>query len=142
MNEQLAKPLNDMIRNAQIQVPQQVRDMIEEGLKNTRTSWDAISSSLNDAAVAQTKASQALGDQFLHNMTANLDATSDAVQALTKAKTLSDLQNIQVNFVRDHTARMMKQWNDWLSLSMKVGEDAAATLSAMATAPTRTAKKR
>ena len=142
MNEQLAKPLNDMIRNAQIQVPEQVRDMIEEGLKNTRTSWDAMSSSLNDAAVAQANASKALGDQFRHNMTANFDATSDAVQALTKAKTLSDVQNIQVNFVRDHTARMMKQWNDWLSLSMKVGEDAAASVSAMSTAATRTAKKR
>ena len=142
MNEQLAKPLNDMIRNAPIQVPEQVRDMIEEGLKNTRTSWDAMSSSLNDAAVAQANASKALGDQFLHNMTANFDATSDAVQALTKAKTLSDVQNIQVNFVRDHTARMMKQWNDWLSLSMKVGEDAAASVSAMSRAATRTAKKR
>ena len=36
MNEQLAKPLNEMIRSAQIQVPEQVRDMIEEGLKNSR----------------------------------------------------------------------------------------------------------
>jgi len=142
VNEQLAKPLNDMIRSAQIQVPEQVRDMIEEGLKNTRTSWDAISSSLNDAAVAQTKATKAMGDQLLHNMNTNFDATSDAVQALTKAKTLSDVQNIQVNFVRDHTARMMKQWNDWLSLSMKVSEDAAAVVSTMATAATRTAKKR
>lgn len=142
MNEQLVKPLNDMIRSAQIQVPEQVQDMIEEGLKNTRTSWDAISSSLNDAAVAQTNATKILGDQLLQNMTANFDATSDAVQALTKAKTLSDVQNIQVNFVRDHTARMMKQWNDWWSLSMKVGEDAAATVSAMSTAAARPAKRR
>jgi len=141
VNEQLVKPLNDMIRSAQIQVPEQVQDMIEEGLKNTRTSWDAISSSLNDAAVAQTNATKFLGDQLLHNMTANFDATSDAVQALTKAKTLSDVQNIQVNFVRDHTARMMKQWNDWWSLSMKVGEEAASTVSAMATPSTRIAKK-
>ena len=142
MNEQLTKPLNDMIRSAQIQVPEQVQDMIEEGLKNTRTSWDAISSSLKDAAVAQTNATKILGDELLHNMTANFDATSDAVEALTKAKTLSDVQNIQVNFVRDHTARMMKQWNDWWSLSMKVGEEAASTVSAMATPSTRIAKKR
>ena len=142
MNEQLSKPFNDMIRSAQIQVPEQVQDMIEEGLKNTRTSWDAISSSLNDATVAQTNATKILGDQLLQNMTANFDATSDAVQALTKAKTLSDVQNIQVNFVRDHTARMMKQWNDWWSLSMKVGEEAASTVSAMATPSTRIAKKR
>ena len=141
MNEQLVKPLNDMIRGAQIQVPEEVLEMFEEGLKNTRTSWDAISSSLNDAAVAQTNATKILGDQLLQNMTANFDATSDAVQALTKAKTLSDVQNIQVNFVQDHMARMMKQWNEWMSLSMKVGENAATTVSSMATAATRAAKR-
>lgn len=141
MNQQLAKPLNDMIRGAQIQMPEQIREMVEEGLKNTRTSWDAISSSLNDAAAVQTNATQALGDQVVSNMTTNIDATLDAVQALTKARTLSDVQTIQANFVQDHMARMMTQWNEWMSLSMKVGENAAATVSSMATAATRAAKR-
>ncbi len=141
MNQQLAKPLNDMIRGAQIQVPEQIREMVEEGLKNTRTSWDAISSSLNDAAAVQTNATQALGDQVVSNMTTNIDATLDAVQALTKARTLSDVQSIQAKFVQDHMARMMKQWNEWMSLSMKVGQDTAATVSSMATTATRTAKR-
>ena len=141
MNEQLAKPLNDMIRGAQIQMPEQIREMVEEGLKNTRTSWDAISSSLNNAAAVQTNATQALGDQVVSNMTTNIDATLDAVQALTKARTLSDVQTIQANFVQDHMARMMTQWNEWMSLSMKVGENAAATVSSMATAATRAAKR-
>jgi len=141
VNQQLAKPLNDMIRSAQIQVPEQIREMVEEGLKNTRTSWDAISSSLNDAAAVQTNATQALGDQVVSNMTTNIDATLDAVQALTKARTLSDVQSIQAKFVQDHMARMMKQWNEWMSLSMKVGENAAATVSSMATAATRAAKR-
>ena len=141
MNQQLAKPLNDMIRGAQIQMPEQIREMVEEGLKTTRTSWDAISSSLNNAAAAQTNATQALGDQVVSNMTTNIDATLDAVQALTKARTLSDVQTIQANFVQDHMARMMTQWNEWMSLSMKVGENAAATVSSMATAATRAAKR-
>jgi len=141
VNEQLAKPLNDMIRGAQIQMPEQIREMVEEGLKNTRTSWDAISSSLNDAAAVQTNATQALGDQVVSNMTTNIDATLDAVQALTKARTLSDVQSIQANFVQDHMARSMKQWNEWMSLSMKIGESAAATVSSMASAATRTAKR-
>ncbi len=141
MNQQLAKPLNDMIRGAQIQMPEQIREMVEEGLKNTRTSWDAISSSLNNAAAVQTNATQALGDQVVSNMTTNIDATLDAVQALTKARTLSDVQTIQANFVQDHMARMMTQWNEWMSLSMKVGENAAATASSMATAATRAAKR-
>ncbi len=141
MNQQLAKPLNDMIRGAQIQMPEQIREMVEEGLKNTRTSWDAISSSLNNAAAVQTNATQALGDQVVSNMTTNIDATLDAVQALTKARTLSDVQTIQANFVQDHMARMMTQWNEWMSLSMKVGENAAATVSSMATAATRAAKR-
>ena len=141
MNQQLAKPLNDMIRGAQIQMPEQIREMVEEGLKNTRTSWDAISSSLNDAAAVQTNATQALGDQVASNMTTNIDATLDAVQALTKARTLSDVQSIQAKFVQDHMARMMKQWNEWMSLSMKVGQDTAATVSSMATTATRTAKR-
>ncbi len=141
MNQQLAKPLNDMIRGAQIQMPEQIREMVEEGLKNTRTSWDAISSSLNDAAAVQTNATQALGDQVVSNMTTNIDATLDAVQALTKARTLSDVQSIQAKFVQDHMARMMKQWNEWMSLSMKVGQDTAATVSSMATTATRTAKR-
>lgn len=141
MNQQLAKPLNDMIRGAQIQVPEQIREMVEEGLKNTRTSWDAISSSLNDAAAVQTNATQALGDQVVSNMTTNIDATLDAVQALTKARTLSDVQSIQAKFVQDHMARMMKQWNEWMSLSMKVGQDTAATVSSMATTATRSTKR-
>ncbi len=141
MNQQLAKPLNDMIRGAQIQMPEQIREMVEEGLKTTRTSWDAISSSLNDAAAVQTNATQALGDQVVSNMTTNIDATLDAVQALTKARTLSDVQGIQAKFVQDHMARMMTQWNEWMSLSMKVGENAAATVSSMATAATRAAKR-
>ena len=141
MNQQLAKPLNDMIRGAQIQMPEQIREMVEEGLKTTRTSWDAISSSLNDAAAVQTNATQALGDQVASNMTTNIDATLDAVQALTKARTLSDVQSIQAKFVQDHMARMMKQWNEWMSLSMKVGQDTAATVSSMATTATRTAKR-
>jgi len=142
VNEQLAKPLNDMIRGAQIQVPEEVMEMFEEGLKNTRTSWDAISSSLNDAAVVQTNATKAFGDQVMRNMTANFDATLDTVEAVTKARTLSEVQSIQVGFVHDHIGRMMKQWNDWMSLSMKVGEKAASTVSAMPTAVTRTSKKR
>jgi len=141
VNEQLVKPLNDMIRGAQIQMPEQIREMVEEGLKKTRTSWDAISSSLNDAAAVQTNATQALGDQVVSNMTTNIDATLDAVQALTKARTLSDVQSIQAKFVQDHMARMMKQWNEWMSLSMKVGQDTAATVSSMATTATRTAKR-
>ena len=141
MNQQLAKPLNDMIRGAQIQMPEQIREMVEEGLKTTRTSWDAISSSLNEAAAVQTNATQALGDQVVSNMTTNIDATLDAVQALTKARTLSDVQGIQAKFVQDHMARMMTQWNEWMSLSMKVGENAAATVSSMATAATRAAKR-
>lgn len=141
MNQQLAKPLNDMIRGAQIQMPEQIREMVEEGLKNTRTSWDAISSSLNNAAAVQTNATQALGDQVVSNMTTNIDATLDAVQALTKARTLSDVQSIQAKFVQDHMARMMKQWNEWMSLSMKVGQDTAATVSSMATTATRSTKR-
>jgi hypothetical protein len=141
VNQQLAKPLNDMIRGAQIQMPEQIREMVEEGLKNTRTSWDAISSSLNNAAAVQTNATQALGDQVASNMTTNIDATLDAVQALTKARTLSDVQSIQAKFVQDHMARMMKQWNEWMSLSMKVGQDTAATVSSMATTATRAAKR-
>ena len=141
MNEQLVKPLNDMIRGAQIQMPEQIREMVEEGLKKTRTSWDAISSSLNDAAAVQTNATQALGDQVVSNMTTNIDATLDAVQALTKARTLSDVQSIQAKFVQDHMARMMKQWNEWMSLSMKVGQDTAATVSSMATTATRSTKR-
>jgi hypothetical protein len=35
----------------------------------------------------------------------------------------------------------MKQWNEWVSLSMKVGENAATTVSSMATAATRAAKR-
>jgi len=141
VNEQLVKPLNDMIRGAQIQMPEQIREMVEEGLKKTRTSWDAISSSLNDAAAVQTNATQALGDQVVSNMTTNIDATLDAVQALTKARTLSDVQSIQAKFVQDHMARMMKQWNEWMSLSMKVGQDTAATVSSMATTATRSTKR-
>jgi hypothetical protein len=142
VNEQLAKPLNDMIRGAQIQVPEEVLEMFEEGLKNTRTSWDAISSSLNDAAIVQTNATKAFGDQVMRNVTANFDATLDTVEAVTKARTLSEVQSIQASFVQDHIGRMMKQWNDWVSLSMKVGEKAASTVSAMPTAVTRTSKKR
>jgi len=141
VNQQLAKPLNDMIRGSQIQMPEQIREMVEEGLKNTRTSWDAISSSLNNAAAVQTNATQALGDQVVSNMTTNIDATLDAVQALTKARTLSDVQSIQAKFVQDHMARMMKQWNEWMSLSMKVGQDTAATVSSMATTATRSTKR-
>lgn len=142
MNEQLAKPLNDMIRGAQIQVPEEVLEMFEEGLKNTRTSWDAISSSLNDAAIVQTNATKAFGDQVMRNVTANFDATLDTVEAVTKARTLSEVQSIQASFVQDHIGRMMKQWNDWVSLSMKVGEKAASTVSAMPTAVMSTSKKR
>jgi hypothetical protein len=130
-----------MIRGAQIQMPEQIREMVEEGLKKTRTSWDAISSSLNEAAAVQTNATQALGDQVVSNMTTNIDATLDAVQALTKARTLSDVQSIQAKFVQDHMARMMKQWNEWMSLSMKVGQDTAATVSSMATTATRSTKR-
>jgi len=142
VNEQLAKPLNDMIQGAQIQVPEQVREMIEEGLKNTRNSWDVISSSAKDAATVQAKAIKTLGDQVLQNMTANFEATLDAAQALAKARTLSEAQNVQANLIRDHMTRTMKQWNEWLNLSMSVSEEAAATVSTMATAATRTAKKR
>jgi len=66
----------------------------------------------------------------------------DAAQALAKARTLSEAQNVQANFIHDHMTRTMKQWNDWFNLSMRVSEEAAATVSTMATAATRTAKKR
>ena len=142
MNEQLAKPLNEMIRGAQIEVPEQIRKMIEKSIDNTRTSWDVVSSSLNNAATSQTNATKTLSDQVWHNMTTNFDATLDMAQALTKAKTLSEVQSVQANFFREHITRTMNQWNEWLNFSMKLSEEAAATVSAMATAAKRTAKRR
>ena len=105
MNQQLAKPLNDMIRGAQIQVPEQIREMVEEGLKNTRTSWDAISSSVNDAAAVQTNATQALGDQVVSNMTTNSRRHLGCGPSADEGKDdLSDVQSIQTKFVQDHMA--------------------------------------
>jgi hypothetical protein len=74
-------------------------------------------------------------------MTVNFDATLDAAHALTNAKTLSEVQSIQVNFVHDYMTRMMTQFNEWMNLSMKVQEDAAEVVSTMATAVTETVKR-
>jgi hypothetical protein len=65
----------------------------------------------------------------------------DAAQALTKAKTLSEFQSIQANFVHDYMTRMMTQFNEWMSLSMKVHEDASEVVSTMATTVTETVKR-
>lgn len=141
MNQQLTTPLSEMIQGAQIHMPEPVRDMVEEGLKKTQSSWNAISSSLTEAAVVQATATKAVGEQVLQNMTVNFDATLDAAHALTNAKTLSEVQSIQVNFVHDYMTRMMTQFNEWMNLSMKVHEDAAEVVSTMATAVTETVKR-
>lgn len=141
MNQQLTTPLSEMIQGAQIHMPEPVRDMVEEGLKKTQSSWNAISSSLTEAAVVQATATKAVGEQVLQNMTVNFDATLDAAHALTNAKTLSEVQSIQVNFVHDYMTRMMTQFNEWMNLSMKVQEDAAEVVSTMATAVTETVKR-
>jgi hypothetical protein len=130
-----------MIQGAQIHMPEPVREMVEEGLKKTQSSWNAISSSLTEAAVVQATATKAVGEQVLQNMTVNFDATLDAAHALTNAKTLSEVQSIQVNFVHDYMTRMMTQFNEWMNLSMKVHEDAAEVVSTMATAATETVKR-
>ena len=141
MNQQLTTPLSEMIQGAQIHMPEPVREMVEEGLKKTQSSWNAISSSLTEAAVVQATATKAVGEQVLQNMTVNFDATLDAAHALTNAKTLSEVQSIQVNFVHDYMTRMMTQFNEWMNLSMKVHEDAAEVVSTMATAATETVKR-
>lgn len=141
MNQQLTTPLSEMIQGAQIHMPEPVRDMVEEGLKKTQSSWNAISSSLTEAAVVQATATKAVGEQVLQNMTVNFDATLDAAHALTNAKTLSEVQSIQVNFVHGYMTRMMTQFNEWMNLSMKVHEDAAEVVSTMATAVTETVKR-
>lgn len=141
MNQQLTTPLSEMIQGAQIHMPEPVRDMVEEGLKKTQSSWNAISSSLTEAAVVQATATKAVGEQVLQNMTVNFDATLDAAHALTNAKTLSEVQSIQVNFVHGYMTRMMTQFNEWMNLSMKVHEDAAEVVSTMATAVTGTVKR-
>lgn len=141
MNQQLTTPLSEMIQGAQIYMPEPVRDMVEEGLKKTQSSWNAISSSLTEAAVVQATATKAVGEQVLQNMTVNFDATLTAAHALTNAKTLSEVQSIQVNFVHDYMTRMMTQFNEWMNLSMKVHEDAAEVVSTMATAVTETVKR-
>lgn len=141
MNQQLTTPLSEMIQGAQIHMPEPVRDMVEEGLKKTQSSWNAISSSLTEAAVVQATATKAVGEQVLQNMTVNFDATLDAAHALTNAKTLSEVQSIQVNFVHGYMTRMMTQFNEWVNLSMKVHEDAAEVVSTMATAVTETVKR-
>lgn len=141
MNQQLTTPLSEMIQGAQIHMPEPVREMVEEGLKKTQSSWNAISSSLTEAAVVQATATKAVGEQVLQNMTVNFDATLTAAHALTNAKTLSEVQSIQVNFVHDYMTRMMTQFNEWMNLSMKVHEDAAEVVSTMATAVTETVKR-
>jgi len=141
VNQQLTTPLSEMIQGAQIHMPEPVRDMVEEGLKKTQSSWNAISSSLTEAAVVQATATKAVGEQVLQNMTVNFDATLDAAHALTNAKTLSEVQSIQVNFVHGYMTRMMTQFNEWMNLSMKVHEDAAEVVSTMATAVTETVKR-
>jgi hypothetical protein len=140
VNQLLANPLSELISGGQIQVPAQVKEMMEEGLGRARTAWGTACATVKDAADAQSSATKTIGDHLARSMTVNVNAAFDAAQALTKARTLAQAQSIQVDFIQDHMSRMMEQSRQWIDLNAKIGQELAAAVSEMASAAAKTTR--
>ena len=128
---QIANQFNDFVRDGQLHVPEPVRDLVGENLAKARTAWSAGTSTIRDATTLQQNVTKALGDHALQCATKNIDATLDAVQALSKSQTIAEVQKIQTAFVQEQMARWVDQSQMFMELAGKVSAEISEALPRM-----------
>ena len=133
---QIANQFNDFVRDGQLHVPEPVRDLVAENLTKARTAWSAGTLTIRDATMLQQNVTEALGDHALQCATKNIDATLDAVQALSKSQTIAEVQNIQTAFVQEQMARWVDQSQMFMELAGKVSAEISEALPCMINQPT------
>lgn len=128
---QIANQFNEFVRDGQLHVPEPVRDLVAENLTKARTAWSAGTLTIRDATMLQQNVTEALGDHALQCATNNIDATLDAVQALSKSQTIAEVQKIQAAFVQEQMARWVDQSQMFMELAGKVSAEISEALPRM-----------
>lgn len=149
MNPEIARQFENIVCGTEVQIPEQVKAMIEDSLEKARTLYEGMSPNIKagakaygDVVEALQTGSKALGEQLLKNATANVDATFNAAHAVARARTIPEVVSIQTQFGQQQMARMAEQMHALFDLTTKLGSETAVGLSAMVGAATAHPAKR
>lgn len=120
---------SELIKDGRVQVPGHVKEAIENGLDQARANWSSVSSTVKELTDSHYSTAKSVGDHIIQSATENIDATSEAVLSLTKARTFAEAQKIQLDFATKQLARNMKQSKELIDLATKAYSDAASALT-------------
>lgn len=140
MNEQFMKQTEEMMAAAKnIQMPENVQAMAEEGVARGRETYEKITAvareattGMEEVTVAQTRGARELSEQFFDVMAANTEAAFDAAAAMAGAKSLPEAARMQADFVQQQMAKAGEQTKELYETSSRVTRETVETLNQVA----------
>ena len=121
-------------------VPEQVQSLIQDSVAKSRDVYSKTAAAAQDGTKILTELAETswsstkmLNDKMLQNMSVNAEASFDAVQAMAKATSFSEVAKIQSEFVQQLTAKTAVQSKEFFDLSARATQHVFEAMQAAAT---------
>ncbi len=149
MIDKVSKQAQEMFEAAvNLEVPPKIRAMAEESVAKAREAnakWNAASSTgataLEKTVLATQASFKTVAEKVMANTMANAEAAFDAAQKLARAKSLTEVAQIQAAFAQEQVAKAGEQAKALLELSTKAAKETNDTLTAIAAKAVEDLKK-
>ena len=137
MNEQFMKQAEKLMQD--VRLPENLQSLAQDGVAKSREAYAKIAAAAADqvktveAVAAETQVhARSLGEKAAANFARNAEAAFDAAEALTRAKSLPEIAQLQANFVQNQFAVMGAQTKEMFELSTKLAQQAFEQMSGAA----------
>ena len=120
-------------------IPSNLLAMAEESVAKSRAAYLRFNSvaqdnlkTYQDAMSAAHDGAKTIGEKVLLNTEANTKAAFDAAQAISRAKTLPEMANLQSSYLQKQAADAVVQTQGYFELSMKVAQQTIEAMNSAA----------
>jgi hypothetical protein len=130
MNEQITRQVIELFSpTSGASIPGNIQSIAEETVAKSREAYSRINSvakdgvkALEDLMTSTYAGVRTIGEQVLLNAEANAQATFDAAQSISRAKTLPEVLRIQSSYFQKHFTEASAQTKELFDLWAKVAQ--------------------
>ena len=110
-------------------VPSNFQALTGQGVAASKNFYEKTAAAAEDRAKALTKiadaawdTTKALNEQVVHNVTANIQATFAAAQAIAAAKSLPEIAKLQSDFIQMFATQATQQTKEFIGFSTRASQ--------------------
>ena len=137
MTAQLTDQAGYLLNPAQQgRIPENLQNVAEEAMNETRESYHKISLAsednarvVSDAVLAARAGSETLAELLMHNTSVNTAAALDAAQAIVRAKSIPEAGRLQAEFMQKQFATAAAQTRELFEVSTKMAQQTFSSFS-------------